>query len=188
MCTNSSQNARLSMTDLVPPHQRPKSMSFFERLETMNGWQAFWRPAIAYCLASYVAAIVPLLLLLRVSDDGLATQAIWVVQALIFGVFPAILVASIAFVPTIVAAVVLHETHLRRGIAEAVIGGVLGPPVLLFSFLGLGLIWAGTGSTLLGRFALSGIWGLLAATVAAGATAGLTYWLAVGRPENPRAR
>lgn len=116
-------------------------MSFFERLETQDGWQAFWRPVMAYCMASYGAGVVLLLF--------------W-----------------------------------RRGVAEMVIGAAMGPPLSFFMLIGPSMVSSisvGFWRSLSWR-----AWPSLTAIVLigaiTGAMAGLAYWLAIGRPQNPRAR
>ena len=142
----------------------------------MTGWQAIGRPAIAYCLASYVAGAV---LSLSFRFSGFKAGAGNLIDsALVTGLALAPFVAAVALLPTLIAVVVMHETRIRRGLAEIGVGTALGL-VLASPFL---LSEAGNESSR--DFVVT----MAISCGFAGGMAGLTYWIALGRPKNPRRR
>ena len=149
-------------------------MPFADRIETKTRWQAIGRPALAYCLASCVAGAI-LSIGFRYSGfskgDGDLIDA-----ALVSGLFLALPVAAIALIPTLIAIVVMHETRIRRGLAEICVGAALGLALASPFLLAEAQVESSREFVVTMAFS-SGI---------AGAAAGLTYWFALGRPKNPR--
>ena len=149
-------------------------MSFTDRIQTLTCWQAIGRPVLAYCLASYVAGAI---LSVGFHRSGFKRgDGDLIDMALAPGLLFAPPIAAMALIPTLIAIVVMHETCIRRGLAEICVGAALGL-VLASPFL---LAEATVDSS--GDFVVS----MALSCGIAGAMAGFTYWLALGRPKNPR--
>ena len=126
-----------------------------------NLWQILGRPIAAYCAAAIVAACV-----LLVADPWFRGPS-WgfsLAATLLLG----LVVAIIAGFPTLIVAGLLFMTRIPRGIGESAAGAAIGAICYVLIF--------GIGKNML-------LWAL--SYIAAGALAGLVYWLLVGRPQNP---
>lgn len=147
-------------------------MSSHRRFDGSGFWQAIGRPVLAYCLASYAAGLIIYLSILSIDRDPSIDFAKFLAYSTLF----AVSVAVLALIPTILAVLALRKTRLRRGFTEVGVGALIGIFVSSVLYTAIGddtiAIW-----TFLSRAALFGV---------AGAVAGLTYWLANGRPQSQK--
>lgn len=142
-----------------------------EQHKAQSAWQAVGRPIAAYWAACYVAAIV---LLLVSPLTAVGSFDIWPLESLLLvSLYLSAAIALLTCFPALFAAGIIINTRIPRGIGEIGAGAVLGPAILwLLAGLGLNTVE---------------VW-LFASVTAAGASAGLVYWLLVGRPTNPNRR
>ena len=134
-------------------------------------WTSLARPILAYGLACVAAAATMMIVGAIESPPPFDITQLFDVLGMLL--FIAMLIAVIALLPALMAAGLLFQTPIPRGIGEVCVGAVLGPAL---SFLVIYSSVSRPGSLLpqLALFALMG------------AIAGLVYWLAVGRPKNRR--
>ena len=151
-------------------------MRSFRRIDMPWLWRAVGRPVLAYFAAACAAGVV--MFVVGVSTTTFGERAHDVARSVRIIPYFAAFIAVLAVVPTIIAAAVLRMTRLRRCLAETMAGAVIGLAVSSAFLLAIG------GDAIL-------TWSFLAPLSAygtAGAVAGLTYWLALGRPRNPKAQ
>lgn len=146
-------------------------MTTGEQHKPQSAWQAVGRPIAAYCAASYVAAIV---LMVVFPLAAIGSYERWYLESLLLlSLLLSAAIALLTCLPALFAAGIIINTRIPRGIGEIGAGAVLGPAMLW--------LLAGLGSNSVE------VW-LFASVTAAGATAGLVYWLLVGCPKNPNRR
>lgn len=145
-------------------------MNSSDQSEWRSAWQAIIRPVLAYCAASYAAAVALLVLgpFGNVTTYDLAALALLPVS----GLFLATIVATLAFIPTVLIAAFMFLTSIPRGIGEACAGAAIGPFLIWFIYDFRATMWVASA---------------VVPVAIAGAIAGAVYWLLVGRPKNPRA-
>ncbi|QNL19998.1 hypothetical protein HXX25_12070 [Hyphobacterium sp. CCMP332] len=130
------------------------------------------RPIVAFLSASFVAGLVGSLsaIFLAIGEDApgwLAIPSILFVARLI-----GFNIVLVAFFPTILLVFLMRWTHVPRGWGDTIISAGLGA----------GMMTAlGGGPDMVSRIQVS----LVTVFAAAGLIAGLTYWLAAGRPKPP---
>lgn len=143
-------------------------------------WQAVGRPIASFMAACYSTAFVCILLsspskLLY----GTTSELLDLIGFSLFAsIFFMLLIAFIAFIPTMLAVGLLHLTRLPRGPAEA-FAGLLIAPVLAI------LLSGSMGGS---RYSILTLLSQIIPFAIAGFVGGATYWIVLGRPAEFRAQ